>query len=200
MNQLQAGSEAFNSGEGKSLIDAKQAKKSAKQVLADRTKGDSQGLFGFLKTVDKQFTVTYNENLGQSFKAYLLQDLTAASAKCNVQTDERCIEGPIPVECTSAACGTCWVGVVAGKDNLSAVTPLESKAIKTFGYKAGDDSKPSIRLACQAKAEGAVTIAIPSWNGVFGKKVYGVVVDVDMTPATTSAKKLRETIAEAAGK
>jgi uncharacterized 2Fe-2S/4Fe-4S cluster protein (DUF4445 family) len=26
-----------------------------------------------------------------------------------------------------------------------------------------------IRLACQAQAQGAVSIVIPPWNGVFGK-------------------------------
>ena len=45
-----------------------------------------------------------------------------------------------------------------------------------FGYKQGDEAKPIMRLACQAQAEGNVSIVIPPWNGVFGKKIYGVEV------------------------
>jgi uncharacterized 2Fe-2S/4Fe-4S cluster protein (DUF4445 family) len=69
--------------------------------------------------------------------------------------------------------------------------------MKIHGYRQGDDAKPILRLACQAKAYGAVSIVIPPWNGVFGKKVYGNVEDVELEPATTSAAKLRETIATA---
>ena len=36
-----------------------------------------------------------------------------------------------------------------------------------------------------------------NWNGVFGKKIYGNVEDVELEPATTSAAKLRETVADA---
>jgi hypothetical protein len=43
---------------------------------------------------------------------------------------------------------------------------------------------------------GNVTIVIPPWNAVFGKKVYGNVEKLELEPATTSAKRLRETIAE----
>jgi hypothetical protein len=43
--------------------------------------------------------------------------------------------------------------------------------MKVFGYLESDDAKPLIRLACQAKAHGAVSIVIPPWNGIFGKFV-----------------------------
>ena len=43
-------------------IDQKHAKKSPAQVLKDRAKDDSQGLLGFLKTVDKKWTVVHDEN------------------------------------------------------------------------------------------------------------------------------------------
>ena len=66
-----------------------------------------------------------------------------------------------------------------------------------FGYNQTDDPKPLIRLACQAKASGNVTIVIPPWNAVFGKKVYGNVEELDLEPVTTSAKALRETVKEA---
>ena len=51
-----------------------------------------------------------------------------------------------------------------------------------------------MRLACQARAEGSVSVVIPPWNGVFGKKVYGGIKKIVLEPATTSAVKLRETI------
>jgi uncharacterized 2Fe-2S/4Fe-4S cluster protein (DUF4445 family) len=100
----------------------------------------------------------------------------------------------IPVECRSASCGTCWVGVLGGAEKLSEVARLERKQMRVFGYKQGDDAKPFMRLACQAKAYGNVHLVIPPWNGVFGKKVYGNVEKVELEPATTSAAKLRETI------
>ncbi len=51
-----------------------------------------------------------------------------------------------------------------------------------------------MRLACQAQAEASVSIVIPPWNGVFGKKVYGGIKKLILEPATTSAVKLREII------
>ncbi len=110
--------------------------------------------------------------------------------------DSRCIEGVIPVECRAAACGTCWVGVVSGAENLSDVERLERKQMKVFGYGQKDEKRPILRLACQARAEGKVSLALPTWNGVFGKKLFGV-EEVKLEPATTSAAKLRETIQEA---
>ena len=69
--------------------------------------------------------------------------------------------------------------------------------MKVFGYNQTADSKPFLRLACQAKAYGNATVVIPPWNGVFGKKIYGV-EDVTLEPATTSAKKLRDVVSEPA--
>jgi len=70
--------------------------------------------------------------------------------------------------------------------------------MKVFGYGQTEDQKPIIRLACQAKASGNVSIIIPPWNAVFGKKVRGNVEEVELEPVTTSAKKLRETLASMA--
>ena len=70
--------------------------------------------------------------------------------------------------------------------------------MKVFGYNQPEDEKPFLRLACQAEAVGNVTIVIPPWNGVFGKKVRGNVEDLELEPATTSARALRDTIASAA--
>ncbi len=195
MTLVQVGFDAFKSAKGEIKIPAHILKKSAKQVVEERSKEASQGMFGFLKTVDKQFTVNYDETAkNATFKAYLNQELTSASAKCDVQTDERCIEGPIPVECTSASCGTCWIGVIGGKNNLTDVSLRERKQMKVFGYSQDNDAKPFIRLSCQARVSGNISFVIPAWNGVFGKKVYGNIEQVELEPATTSAKKLRETI------
>ena len=69
--------------------------------------------------------------------------------------------------------------------------------MKVFGYDQTDSDNPLIRLACQAKAYGNVTLVIPPWNAVFGKKVYNNVDDLELEPATTSAKALREMVREA---
>ena len=38
-----------------------------------------------------------------------------------------------------------------------------------FGYIETDEPRPVIRLSCQARAAGAVSVVIPPWNGYFGK-------------------------------
>ena len=42
--------------------------------------------------------------------------------------------------------------------------------MKVFGYLDSDEEQPIIRLACQARTFGAVSIVIPPWNGFIGKK------------------------------
>ena len=174
MTVRQAGLEAFSATPGKVLIDKQHAKKSATQVLKERAVDDSQGLFGFLKTVDKKWSVTYDENDDRAkYRLNHVQDLAWGAAADRSRNwreiDARRIEGPIPVECRSASCGTCWVGVLGGAEKLSDVAAREGKKIKEFGYIDTAESKPLIRLACQAQALGAVSIVIPPWNGVFGK-------------------------------
>lgn len=174
MTLRQVGLEAFQNAKGEMLLDKKYAKRSPEQILAERAKDDSQGLFGFLKTVDKKWTVTYDENDGSAkYKLNHVQDLAWGAAEDQTrnwrEVDPRRVEGPIPVECRSASCGTCWVGVVGGADKLSDVAAREGKKIKEFGYIDTVEPKPLIRLACQAQALGAVSIVIPPWNGVFGK-------------------------------
>lgn len=175
--------------------------KSPNEIIKLRKEDDSQGIFGFLKTVDRKFTVNYDETVKDG-KFQILNDEEIASASARDQSknwkemDERCLEGVIPVECRSASCGTCWVGILEGEEKLSEVQRLERRRMKIFGYNQPEDAKPYMRLACQAKAYGNVHLVIPPWNGVFGKKVYKV-EDVELEPATTSAKKLRETIANA---
>jgi ferredoxin len=173
MTVTQTGLEAFAAAPGTVSIDRKYARKSPQQVMEKRAKDDSQGLFGFLRTVDKQWTVTYDEESGANFKLIQEEELASASARdtsCDWRAvDQRCIEGPIPVECRSASCGTCWIGVLGGAEKLTEVAALEGRQVKEFGYINTDEPKPLIRLACQARGTGAVSIVIPPWNGVFGK-------------------------------
>src|SRR6185369_9035523 len=62
MTIRQAGLEAFEAAPGQVLIDKKHARKSPGDVLRERAVDDSQGFFSFLKTIDKKWTVTYDEN------------------------------------------------------------------------------------------------------------------------------------------
>jgi ferredoxin len=174
MTLQQVGAEAFRSSPGSVKLDSRHARKSPEQVLRERARDDGQGLFGFLKTVDKEWTVTYDEQDERGrYKMKHLTDLAYGAALDKSRDwraiDARRIEGPIPVECRSASCGTCWVGVLGGAEKLSDVARLEGKRMKEFGYITTDEPKPLIRLACQAQVSGAVSIVIPPWNGVFGK-------------------------------
>jgi ferredoxin len=176
MTLRQAGLASFKSAPGNIQIDKKHLKKSPEQILKARAKDDSQGMLGFLKTVDKKWTVVFDENDAEAkYKLNNAQDLAWGAAEDRSRDwaalDPRRVEGPIPVECRSASCGTCWVGVLGGAEKLAAVSAREDKKIKEFGYIDTAEPKPLIRLACQAQAEGAVSIVIPPWNGVFGKQL-----------------------------
>ena len=174
MTVQQTGVAALKSAPGAISIDRKHAKKSPEQVLRERAKQDSQGLLGFLRTVNRQFTVTHDENDDKAkYKLNDGQDLAWGAASDQARDwraiDPRRVEGPIPVECRSASCGTCWVGVLGGADKLADVCAREAKKIKEFGYIDTAEPKPLIRLACQAQAQGTVSVVIPPWNGQFGK-------------------------------
>lgn len=174
MTIRQAGLAAFEAAAGQVLIDKKHARKSPADVLGERAVDDSQGFFSFLKTVDKKWTVTFDENDDRAkYRLNHVQDLAWGAAADRTRNwrelDPRRVEGPIPVECRSASCGTCWVGVLGGAEKLSDVAAREGKKIKEFGYVDTSEAKPLIRLACQAQALGAVSIVIPPWNGVYGK-------------------------------
>lgn len=198
----QTGLEAFKAASGEVKQPTGIMAKSPNAVIAERAADDSQGLFGFLKTVNKRFSVNF-ASLASTGKFPIMQDqeITGASAADHSQDwqkqDGRCWEGPVPIECTAASCGTCWVGVLGGQEKLTEVSPRERRQMKVFGYEQPTDAKPFIRLACQAKASGNVTIVVPPWNAVFGKKVRGNVEEIELEPNTTSAKRLRETIASA---
>src|SRR5262249_53711584 len=172
MTLQQTGFEAFKAAAGKS---ERVSHKSPAHLLKKRQRDRSQGPLGFLRGAVKRYWVVFDERDREGrFELISTQHLTTAAALDKRDwhaRDSRCItgEGPIPVECRSASCGTCWVGILAGGEKLSPVQNLESRRIKEFGYIDTDESGPLIRLACQAQATGNVTIVIPPWNGVFGK-------------------------------
>jgi ferredoxin len=202
MTLVQTGLEAFSATPGDVEKPKGLMAKSPNAIVAERAKDDSQGLLGFLKTINKQFSINYDENSASgSFRIMNEQELTSASAQDRSQNwqgrDSRCWEGVIPIECTAASCGTCWIGVLGGQEKLSPVARREKRAVKVFGYNQPDEETPFLRLSCQSKAHGNATIVIPPWNGVFGKKVYGNVEEVELEPVTTSAKHLREVVKEA---
>ncbi len=175
MTLQQVGLEEFKRTPGEVRIDRRHLKRTPEQVLRERAKDDSQGLFGFLRTADRQWTVVWDENADdRRFRAVDKQEVASGAATDKRpwhETDERCTvdEGPIPVQCRSASCGTCWVGVLGGAEKLSETDWRERKMMPLFGYIETDEPRPLIRLSCQARAEGAVSVVIPPWNGYFGK-------------------------------
>ena len=198
----QVGLDAFKAAAGEIEKASGIMSKSPDAIVTERATDDSQGIFGFLKTVNKKFSVNF-ASLSAAGKFAIMQDqeVTGASANDRSQNwqkqDERCWEGVVPVECVAASCGTCWVGVLGGAEKLTEVSRRERREMKIFGYNQPDEPKPFIRLSCQAIASGNVSIVIPPWNAIFGKKIHGNVEDLVLQPATTSAKVLRETIASA---
>ncbi len=175
MTLQQVGAKAFKSSAGKVDLDARIRSRSPEQILKARARDDSQGLLGFLRGDRKEYTVTFDENDAASrFNLIISQHLTTAAAADKRPyhlSDSRCTinEGPIPVQCRAASCGTCWVGVLGGAEKLSPVSPLERRAMKKFGYIDTEEKNPLIRLSCQSQAFGAVSIVLPPWNGVLGK-------------------------------
>jgi len=176
MTLRQVGVAAFAAAPGRVTIDASAAAESPASILKARTRDNSQGVFGFLRGIRKQWTVTFNEHDSSAqFTAIQDQDLASAAQSDKREyrsKDPRCIpnEGPIPVECRAASCGTCWVGVLGGAAKLTPVEPHEATRMKVFGYtESVVGTRPIVRLACQARAEGAVSIVIPPWNGIIGR-------------------------------
>ena len=178
MTLRQTGIEAFTSGSGAVQLPMPVQAKSIRQVRRRRASQRSQGLFGFLRGGKKRFRMTFDENTPDAtFDLIAGQDIASGAQsdkRDHRSKDSRCIpgEGPIPVECRAASCGTCWIGVLAGADRLSPIDPSdEGKRLKVFGYPQpkNSDGAPIIRLACQARPDGDVTFVIPPWNGIIGK-------------------------------
>lgn len=142
------------------------------EVVAARQKDDSQGLLGMFRGANTRYSVTFDERRPDArFTVINQQHLTTAAA-----TDTRAYAsnrgvpyaGPIPAQCRSGSCGTCWIGVLGGAEKLSEVDRLEARRLRECGYLDAAAGTPHIRLACMARASGNVTIAIPPWNGFLG--------------------------------
>jgi ferredoxin len=146
--------------------------RTAADVVAMRRRGDRRGLFGFLRGGGRQAIVTFNERYpGAQFPLIRSQHITTAAAldrRSYRAADPRCSEGPIPVQCRSCSCGTCWVGVLSGAETLSPMERCERDKLAEIGVES-TDARPVIRLACQAQAFGSVSIVIPPWNGLVGR-------------------------------
>jgi ferredoxin len=174
MTLRQAGPAAF-AGPASVHLSPEVRAASAHQVLKRRARDDWQGLFGFTRGIRKRWTITFDENEpAATFTAIQDQEIASAAQtdrRDHRSRDPRCTpgEGPIPVECRSASCGTCWVGVLAGAEKLSPVSARdEGRRLQVFGYLDSEKEQPLIRLSCQARARGAVSIVIPPWNGIIG--------------------------------
>lgn len=193
MTVAQVGLEKFKSSPGEVRVEGRFARASAEEVLRGRASYNSQGLFAFLRTTDKRWTVVWDESDPTArFQMMHRQEVASAAATDRrdwSQLDPRCTigEGPIPVQCRSASCGTCWVGVLSGSKKLSPVSARERKAMRQFGYIDTDDPRPLIRLSCQAQGEGAISVVIPPWNGVFGKYLRGRSSNEEGEAAATAA-------------
>lgn len=177
MTLRQVGPDAFAASPGKIHLTDRVRALTPHQVMHRRAKDDWQGIFGFTRGLKKRWTVTFDENRRDACFTAINGQEVASAAQTDQRdyrsTDSRCTpgEGPIPVECRAASCGTCWVGVLGGANKLSPVSPRdEGSRMKVFGYLDSDEERPIIRLACQARTFGAVSIVIPPWNGIFGKR------------------------------
>jgi ferredoxin len=177
MTLQQTGLPVFRASGGSAGLPDAFAKKSPAQLLAARRKDDSQGLLGMFRGLKARYSVTFDERRNDGrFPLIFQQHLTTASAndvRPYPSTPRRCHEGPIPIQCRTASCGTCWVGVLAGGDKLSEVDELEARRMKEFGYISTAEPRPVIRLACMALGSGNVSIVIPTWNGFLGKAGLG---------------------------
>ena len=178
MTLRQVGLEAFAAAPGRIHLSDRARAMSPHQVLRQRARDDWQGLLGFTRGLKRRWTVTFDEADAEArFTVINDQDLAGGARNDKREyrsRDPRCTpdEGPIPVECRAASCGTCWVGVLGGAEKLSPVVERdEAVRMKVFGYIDTADERPLIRLACQARATGAVSVVIPPWNGMFGKEL-----------------------------
>src|SRR5947207_9525509 len=64
MTLRQVGLAEFKRTPGAVLIDRRHARRTPEEILRERARDDGQGLFGFLRTADKRWTVVWDENKG----------------------------------------------------------------------------------------------------------------------------------------
>jgi len=172
MTRRQVGADAFHASTGASGTTPAPAGRSPEAVVARRARDDRQGLLGFLRTT-RHYRVIFDERRADAaFPLLAGQHLTTASANDTrdyTHGPRRFQEGPIPAQCRSATCSTCWVGVLGGRDTVSAIDAYETRRLHEFGYIQVTDDRPFIRLACQTRAAGNVTIVIPPWHGLVSR-------------------------------
>jgi ferredoxin len=146
------------------------------RVLATRAR-KSGSLLMFLKGVNRTWEVRWDERREDGvMPAINGQDIAMAgdaTGKDYRRLDYRRPAGPVPVECRVGSCGYCWIGLLAGREKLSPITPFERERLRYFGYdtvNAPDDPTPLVRLACQSQCRGDVTLAIAPWNGELSRR------------------------------
>lgn len=154
-------------------------KKSPDKVVANREKTRGGGsLSSFFHGARQPHRVVWDDKKGESFKAMHGEDLASAASRVDrefLSMDYRRPAGPIPVECRIASCGYCWVGIVSGKEKMSELAAHEKERLHYFGYDQvsdPNDTRPPIRLSCQAQCEGDVTVVIPPWNGELKRRLH----------------------------
>jgi ferredoxin len=138
------------------------------KIVTARARDDGRGPLGFLRST-RRFSVVFDEQQADARFPVLdsqhLATAAAADTRDYMKGPRHFQEGPIPAQCRSATCGTCWVGVLGGREKLNEVEPYEARRLREFGYIEPQEAHPLIRLACQARASGNVTIVIPPWHG-----------------------------------
>ncbi|MEE8585775.1 MAG: hypothetical protein V3T83_13090 [Acidobacteriota bacterium] len=171
MTLRQVGWEALTQAAAKPASGSVEQRSPQKVLRARQRKGG--GWFDFLKGSARRLRVRWEErNPDAHFTVLEGQDISGAAAADSRDyrsLDPRRVEGPIPAQCRSAACGYCWSGILEGRESIDPITSFEQRRLHYFGYhprggKAG--SQPLIRLACQSKCRGNVTLVVPPWNGV----------------------------------
>ena len=142
------------------------------EVWKGRNRKRARNWLSRLSGKPEEYTVTFDEGkAARTFLALPGQDLSMASARDKreyASEDPRRIAGPIPAQCRSGSCGYCWVGILHGREELSEISEFEKTRLIYFGYAAGhsdQETHPVIRLACQSKCYGDVSVVIPPWNG-----------------------------------
>ena len=139
------------------------------------------GLMGLLRTINFRYTIVFNERDKASFfKAIHGQDVSMAAGldrRDFRSINPRCAEGPIPFQCRTGTCGTCWMGVLGGKENLSPISDWEKDRLKYFGYDFGSSDRethPPIRLSCQSQCLGHTSVTVAPWNGILNVQRFDV--------------------------
>jgi ferredoxin len=150
--------------------------KNPEKVLAERERG-SGGILSFIKGVNRTWDVRWEERQRRAvYQAINGQDLAMAGSSDKRDyrgVDYRRIDGPVPVECRVGSCGYCWVGILSGRETLSAITDFERQRLRYFGYDTvneEEESHPPVRLACQAQCHGDVTLTVSPWNGELSRR------------------------------